>query len=221
MHQSSLRDIFCWLLLAVMPAALLGASSGAAMLYAQGAAWLNGASVPRTSAVFPGDLVQTKADAVVHINATGSSVMVLSDSLVKYEGSTVSLEHGAVSVATSKGMSIRAGEVAVQPANLNGATDFDVRDVDGTVHISARQGDVKVSNGTETTTVAQGEQTTRDDRNDSQKQKKTRRAGGAVPAASGPWLDSPYAIGVGVAAVGIPLVWALSQGDDPVSPVDP
>ncbi|PYX12104.1 MAG: hypothetical protein DMG84_22485, partial [Acidobacteria bacterium] len=37
------------------------------------AAWLNGDSVPRTSAVFSGDLVQTKADAVVHINATGSS----------------------------------------------------------------------------------------------------------------------------------------------------
>jgi hypothetical protein len=218
---SSLRTIFCWILLAVMPAALLGANSGAAMLYAQGIAWLNGASVPRTSAVFPGDLVQTKTDAVVHINAAGSSVMVLSDSLVKYEGSTVSLEHGTVSVATTKGMSIRAGEVAVQPANASDATDFDVSDVDGTVHISARKGDVSVSNGTETTTVAQGEQATRDDRNDSQKQKKTRRAGGAVPAASGPLLDSPYAIGAGVAAVGIPLVWVLSQGDDPASPVDP
>jgi hypothetical protein len=218
---SSLRTIFCWILLAVMPAALLGANSGAAMLYAQGIAWLNGASVPRTSAVFPGDLVQTKTDAVVHINAAGSSVMVLSDSLVKYEGGTVSLEHGTVSVATTKGMSIRAGEVAVQPANASDATDFDVSDVDGTVHISARKGDVSVSNGTETTTVAQGEQATRDDRNDSQKQKKTRRAGGAVPAASGPLLDSPYAIGAGVAAVGIPLVWVLLQGDDPASPVDP
>jgi len=102
MYPSSLRNIFCWLLLAMMPAALLGANSGAAMLYAQGAAWLNGDSVPRTSAVFPGDLVQTKADAVVHINATGSSVMILPDSLVKYEGNTVSLEHGTVKVATSK-----------------------------------------------------------------------------------------------------------------------
>jgi hypothetical protein len=177
--------------------------------------------VPRTSAVFPGDLVQTKTDAVVHINAAGSSVMVLSDSLVKYEGGTVSLEHGTESEATTNGMSIRAGEVAVQPANASDATDFDVSDVDGTVHISARKGDVSVSNGTETTTVAQGEQATRDDRNDSQKQKKTRRAGGAVPAASGPLLDSPYAIGAGVAAVGIPLVWVLLQGDDPASPVDP
>jgi len=221
MHPSWLRNIFCWMLLAIMPASLLGANSGAAMLYAQGAAWLNGDSVPRTSAVFPGDLVQTKADAVVHINATGSSVMILPDSLVKYEGNTVSLEHGTVKVATIQGMSIRAGEVAVQPANANGATDFDVSDVDGTVHIAARKGDVSVSNGTETTTLAQGEQTTRDDRNDSQKQKKTRRAGGAVPAASGPLLDSPYVIGPAVGATGVLLYWALSQGDDPASPVDP
>jgi len=221
MHPSWLRNIFCWMLLAIMPASLLGANSGAAMLYAQGAAWLNGDSVPRTSAVFPGDLVQTKADAVVHINATGSSVTILSDSLVKYEGNTVSLEHGAVKVATIQGMSIRAGEVAVQPANANGATDFDASDVDGTVHIAARKGDVSVGNGTETTTLAQGEQATRDDRNDSQKQKKTRRAGGAVPAASGPLLDSPYAIGAGAGAVGGLMLWVLLQGDEPASPVDP
>jgi hypothetical protein len=216
---SSLRTIFCWLLLAVMPAALLGANSGAAMLYAQGIVWLNGASVPRTSAVFPGDLVQTKADAVVHINAAGSSVMVLSDSLVKYEGNTLSLEHGTVTVATTKGMSIRAGEVNVEPAKPNNQTQYEIRDVNGTVEIKAREGDLRVSNGTETTTVAQGEQTTRDD-SEQQKNKK-RRAGGAVPAASGPLLDSRAAvIGTGV-GVGALTLWVLSQGDDPASPVDP
>src|SRR5882724_1533394 len=205
MHPSNLRTIFCWLLLAVMPAALLGANSGAAMLYAQGIAWLNGASVPRTSAVFPGDLVQTKTDAVVHINAAGSSVMVLSDSLVKYEGNTLSLEHGTVTVATTKGMSIRAGEVSVEPAQPNNQTQYEIRDVNGTVEIKAREGDLRVSNGTETTTVAQGEQTTRDD-SEQQKNNKKRRAGGAVPAASGPLLDSRAAVigaGVGVGALTI------------------
>ena len=216
---SSLRTIFCWMLLAVMPAALLGANSGAAMLYAQGIAWLNGASVPRTSAVFPGDLVQTKTDAVVHINAAGSSVMVLSDSLVKYEGNALSLEHGTVRVATTKGMSIRAGEVNVEPAQPNNQTQYEIRDVNGTVEIKAREGDLRVSNGTETTTVAQGEQTTRDD--SEQQKSKRRRTGGAVPAASGPLLDSRAAvIGAGV-GVGALTIWVLSQGDDPASPVDP
>ena len=216
---SSLRTIFCWILLAVMPTALQGANSGAAILYAQGIAWLNGASVPRTSAVFPGDLVQTKTDAVVHINAAGSSVMVLSDSLVKYEGNALSLEHGTVTVATTKGMSIRAGEVNVEPAQPNNQTQYEIRDVNGTVEIKAREGDLRVSNGTETTTVAQGEQTTRDD--SEQQKSKRRRTGGAVPAASGPLLDSRAAvIGAGV-GVGALTIWVLSQGDDPASPVDP
>jgi hypothetical protein len=221
MDRSRLGDVFCWLLLGVMPASMLGANSGAAMLYAQGTAWRNGASVPGTSAVFPGDLVQTKADAMVQINATGSSVMIFSDSLVKYEGDRVSLEHGTVRVATTQGMSIQAGEVAVQPARANDATDFDVSDVDGTVHITARKGDVSVSTGTETARLAQGEQTTREDRDDTQKPKKKRRGGGAVPAAGGPLLDSPYALAIGVTAVGVPLAWVLSQGDDPLSPVEP
>jgi len=216
---SCLRTIFCWILLAVMPATLLGANSGAAMLYAQGIAWLNGASVPRTSAVFPGDLVQTKTDAVVHINAAGSSVVVLSDSLVKYEGNALSLEHGTVTVATTKGMSIRAGEVNVEPAQPNNQTQYEIRDVNGTVEIKAREGDLRVTNGTETTTVAQGEQTTRDD--SEQQKNKRRRTGGAVPAASGPLLDSRAAvIGAGV-GVGALTIWVLSQGDDPASPVDP
>ena len=217
MRPSKLRNIFCWMLLAVMPASLLGADSGAAMLYANGTAWINGTSVPRSSALFPGDLVQTRPDAVVHINATGSSVMILSDSLVKDEGNAVSVEHGKVKVATTKGMSTRAGEVVVTPTSPEW-TEFDVTDVNGTVEIVARKGDVSISNGTETTRLAQGEQTTRDD---SENQKKKRRAAGAVPAAGGGVLDSPYAIGIGAGAVGGLLIWVLLQGDEPLSPVDP
>ena len=217
MHPSRLRNIFCWVLIGLLPGALLAADSGAAMLYAKGTAWINGASVPRSSAVFPGDLVQTKPDAVVHINATGSSVMIQSDSLVKYEGNAVSVEHGAVTVATTNGMSIRAGDVGVVPVS-SAQTVFEVRVVSGTVEIMARTGDVSVSTGTETSTLAQGEQTTRDD---SENRKKRRRAAGAAPAAGGAVLDSPYAVAAGAGAVGGLLLWVLLQGDDPASPVDP
>ena len=94
-----LRKLTCWMMIAVFPAALMAADSGAAMLHSRGTAWLNGSTVPRTSAIFPGDLVQTQANSVVNINSSGSNVMVLSDSLVKYEGNAVSVEHGRVSVA--------------------------------------------------------------------------------------------------------------------------
>src|SRR5438105_5406989 len=216
MHPSRLRNIFCWVLIGLLPGALLAADSGAAMLYAKGTAWINGASVPRSSAVFPGDLVQTKPDAVVHINATGSSVMIQSDSLVKYEGNAVSVEHGAVTVSTTNGMSIRDGGVGVVPVS-SAQTVFEVRDVSGTVEIMARTGDVSVSTGTETSTLAQGEQTTRDD---SENRKKRRRAAGAAPAAGGAVLDSPYAVAAGAGAVGGLLLWVLLQGADPAGRVE-
>ena len=157
---------------------MFAAGSGAAMLYAKRTAWLNGSAVPRTSAVFPGDLVQTKPNSVANINAPGSSVMILSDSMVKFEGVAVSIEHGSVTVATSKGMTTRAGEVTVSPAS-NALTEFEVSDLNGTVQIVARKGDVSVSDGSQTSTLAQGEQTTRDETPSDQNKKKRRKGGAA------------------------------------------
>jgi hypothetical protein len=64
------------------------------MLYTNGTAWLNGSAVPKTGAVFSGDLLQTQADSTANIQAPGSTVMVLADSLVKFQGPTVEIEHG-------------------------------------------------------------------------------------------------------------------------------
>ena len=222
MSVTTLRNAFCWILIFIVPSSMLAADSGSAMLYARGTAWLNGGSVPKTSAVFPGDLVQTKPDSVANINAAGSNVIILSDSLVKFEGTAVSIEHGSVTVATSKGMTTRAGDVTVSPAS-NALTEFDVSDLNGTVQIVARKGDLSVSDGNQTSTLAQGEQTTRDDsQSDQDRKKKKRRGGGAAPpAAGGGILDSPVAIGVGAAAVGGLITWVLLQDDEPASPSKP
>jgi hypothetical protein len=206
------------MLIAVFPASLMAADAGAAMLYVKGEAWINGSAVPRSSAVFPGDLVQTKPDAVVNINAAGSNVMILSDSMVKFEGDALAIEHGSVTVATSKGMATRIGEVTVSPTSTKW-TEFQVTDVNGSVQIMARKGDVSIDDGQGTTTLAQGEQTTRDENQESRKRKK--REPGAATAASGSVLNSPIAIGVGAAAIGGVLTWVLLQGDEPLSPKTP
>ena len=66
-------------------------SSDLATLYINGAALVNDARVPRASAaIFAGDLLQTRPNSVANINEPGSSVSVLSDSLVKFEGTSVS-----------------------------------------------------------------------------------------------------------------------------------
>ncbi len=55
------------------------------MLYGRGAVWLNGKPLPRSSAVFPGDLIQTQPESLATLDASGSGVIVLPDSLVKFE----------------------------------------------------------------------------------------------------------------------------------------
>jgi hypothetical protein len=219
MTVSLLRKSLCWMLIAVFPASLMAADAGAAMLYAKGEAWINGSAVPHSSAVFPGDLVQTKPDSVVNINASGSNVMILSDSMVKFEGNAVAIEHGTVTVATSKGMATHIGDVTVSPASAKW-TEFEVTDVNGSVQIMARKGDVTINDGQDTTTLAQGQQTTRDEDQQAHKRKK-RAGGGAATAAEGSVLNSPIAIGVGAAAIGGVLTWVLVQGDEPLSPTHP
>lgn len=213
-----LKILSC-MMVVVFPAALLAADQPAAMLYSHGTALLNGNSITRSSAIFSGDLVQTRADSVANINATGSAVLVLNDSLVQYQGNAVKLEHGGVTISTSKSLATRAGDVTVSPAG-SGWTDFEVRDVDGTVQIAARKGDLTISDDTGTTTLAQGQQTTRDDSqyDDKSKKKKKRREAGAAPAAGGGTLDNPWVIGIAGGAIAGATAWVLIQGDEPASP---
>ena len=117
MGKSALRGVVAYVLLVLFPGSLLAADSNAAMLYTNGPAWVNGAHVPRSSsAIFSGDLLQTRSDSVADINQPGSSLQVLADTLVQFEGSSVKIDHGTVRVATSKGMATMAGEVKVAPA---------------------------------------------------------------------------------------------------------
>ncbi|HKM85437.1 MAG TPA: hypothetical protein VJW96_04470 [Terriglobales bacterium] len=197
---------------------LLAGDTASAMLYTNGAAWLNGSEVPKSAAVFAGDLLQTRPDSTASIQANGSNVMVLADSLVKFEGPAVELEHGAVRVTTSRGLAARAGEVTVKPAS-DSWTEFQVTDVDGRVQIAANKGDVTVQDDKGTTTVTQGQQTTRDDTSDTDRKKKKRRRGqGAEAAAKGGILSSTPAVIGGLAVVGGATVWVWTRSGSPVSP---
>lgn len=144
--------------------------------------------------------------------------MVLADSLVKFEGPAVELEHGAVRVTTSRGLAARAGDVTIKPAT-DSWTEFQVTDVDGTVQIAANKGDVTVQDDKGTTTVTQGQQTTRDDTADpDKKKKKHRRPKGAAPAAGNGIMSSTPAIIGAAAVVGGVGAWVWLQEEQPVSP---
>jgi hypothetical protein len=232
MRALNLKILSCMMVM-IFPAALFAAEQPAAMLYSHGAALLNGNSIARSAAIFSGDLVQTQADSVANINAPGSSVMVLNESLVQYEGSTLKLEHGGVTISTSKLLATRAGDVTVAPS-ASVWTEFEVRDVDGRVQIAARKGDLTISDDTGTTILAQGQQTTREasdsqvdnqvnnhDSPDNKKKKKKKEAAGAIAPAAGGILNSPVAVGIGAGVIVGVTAWVLIQGDQPVSPAKP
>jgi hypothetical protein len=222
MRTALLQKVLSCIMVIVVPAALFAADSNLAMLYSNGTALLNGSSLARSSALFPGDLVQTTTDSIAKINVVGSSLMVLSDSLVQFEGNAVKLEHGGVAVTTSKAMATRAGQVTVTPS-ASVWTQFNVQNVDGQIQVTAQKGDLTVSDGAGTTTLAQGQQTTREESQTEQPEqsdknkKRRRRAGGAIPGAGGGILDSPILIGIGFGAIAGLTTWVLIQGDKPVS----
>jgi hypothetical protein len=227
MGRSAFSGVVSCVLAILFPLSLLAADSNAAMLYTNGSAWINGAHVPRSSsAIFFGDLLQTRSDSIAKINQPGSTITVLSDSLVKFQGDSLDIEHGAVMISTSHSVSTTAGNVKVTPAN-NNWTEFNVTDVDGTVHIAAHKGDLTIRDGKDIYTLAQGQETSRDDSSSSDdenagKKKNRKHPSGAVPAAGGGALNSPIAVGIGgAAAVGI-LLWAVPfHNDDPASPSKP
>jgi hypothetical protein len=161
---------------------------------------------------------------VANINEPGSSITVLSDSLVQFQGSSVAIEHGGVRVSTSRGIGTTAGDVKVLPASYVW-TEFNVTDVDGTVRIAARKGDLTISDGKETFTLAQGQETTRDETssdNDNKDGKKNKKRGaGATPGASGGVFNSPVAIGIGAGAIIGVTTWVLVKNDNPASPTKP
>jgi len=225
MGMSAFRGLVSCVLIILFPGSLFAADSNAAMLYTNGAAWVNGTHVPRSSsAIFSGDLLQTRSDSVANINEPGSSITVLSDSLVQFQGASVDIQHGGVTVSTSKGIAATAGDVKVTPAS-SALTEFNVSDVDGTVRIAARKGDLTISDGKDVVTLVQGQDTTRDEASATpdkdNKKKNKRRQAGAVPAAGGGIMNSPYAVGIGAAAVAGVATWVLIKNDEPASPTKP
>ena len=153
-----------------------------------------------------------------NISATGSTVLVLNDSFIRFDGDALKLEHGGITVSTFKSLSARAGDVKIVPYK-NVLTEFEIKDVDGRVRIAARKGDLTISDHNGTTTLAQGQETTRDESpSPSRKRNRSDSTPGAVPGAGGATLNSPWVIGTaGAAALGV-ATWVLVKGDDPASP---
>lgn len=122
----------------------MAADTDAAVVHCKGGVWVNGAEVADSTAIFPGDLLETKPGSVANLDAEGSSVLIQPESVVKFQGNSLSLEHGSVSVGTSTSMSVRVNCIKIEPASKE-RTQYDVADVNGTVQVAARKDDVSIT----------------------------------------------------------------------------
>jgi hypothetical protein len=119
------------------------AQTGAAVLRTQGGVWVNGYEAQDYSAVFPGDLLETKAGSPATLNMDGSTVLIQPESVAKLQNNLLELDHGNVSVGTSKSFKVRVNCITVVPV-LNEWTQYDVTNLNRTIQVAARKDDVNV-----------------------------------------------------------------------------
>jgi ribosomal 50S subunit-recycling heat shock protein len=117
--------------------------AGAAILHSQGAVWINGYEAHDSSAVFPGDLLETKPGSAASLSLDGSTVLIQPESVAKLQTNLLELDHGSVSVGTSKSFKVRVHCITVVPV-LNEWTQYEVNNLNGSVQVAAHKNDVNV-----------------------------------------------------------------------------
>ena len=142
MSVSLTRGIVCWALVVAVPSSLLG-QNPSAILHTQGGVWVNGYEARDSSAIFPGDLLETKPGFSASLDLEGSTVLIQPESVAKLQESMLVLDHGSVSVGTSKSLKVRVRCLTAVPVSTDW-TQYDVTDVNGTIQIAARKNEVSV-----------------------------------------------------------------------------
>jgi len=217
-------------MIAVLPLSLL-ADDVAAMLRSSGVGVLvNKNPAPASIVLFSNDLIETQKGAVARIEASGSTADINPETMIQFEGSELVLDHGSLSVNTSRGLRVRVGCLTVTPANDAEWTHYDVADVDGKVTVSALKNDVyidfrsrspqqaKQAANSNRVTVQEGEQKSRDEKCGAADIKQS----AAHISGVGAIMNSPWAIRAGAAGVGAALCLGFfCRDDDPISPAKP
>jgi hypothetical protein len=222
----SWRQFVCLPIIAILPVSLMGDETGNAMLRSSGGVLVNKNPAPASAALFPNDLIETQKNVVARIEAAGSTADINPETMLQFEGDTLVLDHGSLSVNTSRVLRVRVGCVTVTPVNAEW-THYDVTDVDGKVTVSALKNDVYIdSRSTRPQDAKQPSHSNRTIVREGEQKSREEKCGAAILpephlAGIGPIMNSPWAIGTGAVAIGVITCFALCQNDNPVSPAKP
>ena len=217
MRRSLLQKSVCLALTVLSPFAF-GQTTGVAVLSGTGSVYLNGGLLSNSNAVVSGDVIQTKDNGTAAINGPGGSVAIEPNSIVRFQGQSVALDRGQISVATGQSLTVNARDFRITPVS-NEWTQFYVTRTGGSINVMARKNDVTINCGSSgSDRVKEGQQISRLDADNCGL---IAKAAGAPTAAHGPILTSATAKWAALATGGALTIWSLSHDDDPVSPDGP
>jgi len=129
-------------LLLVFPSSLMG-QTPVAIIHTQGGVWVNGSEARDATAIFVGDVLETKTGFSATLNLEGASVLLQPETVATLDDGVLVLDHGSVSVGTNIGFRVRVNCLTVVPV-LKDWTQYDVTDLNGTVQVVASKKDVNV-----------------------------------------------------------------------------
>ena len=218
MFRSARQKKIAACLLLLMPAVLSAQNTAATVIFPAGTVYLNGAQLSNSSAFMTGDVLQTRDNGAANLNVAGSSAVVDSNSIVRFQADGFSLDRGSISVATGKGLSVYARDFKITPVSGEW-TQFYITRSSGSIGIIARKASITVTCGSNTSTVKEGQQISRED---AASCGLITKGSGAPAAVKGPIITSDR-VGLGALVVGGGLtLWVLAgHDDDPVSPTKP
>src|SRR6478609_5021211 len=133
----------------ILPVSLLAQDVAGAILHgSDNGVFVNENPAPASIAIFPDDVVKTLKNVVARIELARSDAQINSETMLQFESDELALDHGSVSVNTSRGLRVRVGCITVTPVNPSEWTRYDVVDVSGKVTVSALKSDVYIDERT-------------------------------------------------------------------------
>jgi hypothetical protein len=218
------RGYLCFFLAAFLPCSIAAQDNGAATVRASnGDVLLNGQPSPSTSTIFLGTSVETAKNSSARISIAGSTIDVNSETSLIFDGDEISLDHGGVLVNTSRAFRVHAGCVIVTPV-VEDWTQYSITATEENVEIRADKRDVDVSSRGSSSKAKSSHASLHESEHGSWAARcraGAAPAGAAAAAARTGILNSPWAVGAGLGAIGVACVLEICRGDDPVSPSSP
>ncbi len=218
----------CFSMAVILPVSLAADETAAAILRSSGSGVLvNRNPAPTSIALFPDDLIETPQNDVARIELSGSTADINTDTMVQFEGDELVLDHGSLSVSTTRGLRVRVGCLTVTPVNLSQWTQYNVSDVDGKVTVNAAKSDVYIDSRAKKAQEAKNPSgSTRDIVRESEQKSREEKCGAAYVrgdnvAGLGAVMNSMWAKIVAGGAVGAVVCLGLCRDDDPASPSKP